>query len=184
MKRHFGLTIVLLFALLGASFALAQTASAPELIISWQANSYNSPGYAGKVLATPESTFRTEITLLDKGRVVDLEPYEIRWFLNGSLLKSGQGIDDLLFKLSPFTNTADLKVVVRNYNKLNIEKSTQIQLASPKIIINSPSEIPLKGAITVRALYYSIPGNDLGGAELIWSLNNGGQTRTIAEDNF
>lgn len=65
--------------------------AAPQLVLSWKANSYVPSGYAGKALPIAGTRISASVILLDGGKAVSLAPYDIHWYAGLNLIATGKG---------------------------------------------------------------------------------------------
>lgn len=167
-------------ALLGAFFSVfaptkAFGQAAPEIVITWQSNNYAPPSYRGKVLPVRKAAVVLSAEVIDGGKFADLSKKELRWFINGVLLRGGFGLKTVTLEV-PATASADqtMKLVILSYKGKNIEKTSTIPLARPEIIIDAPFASGLVGATlnAVRALPFFFNIKTMGELMFEWSANN------------
>ncbi len=131
-------TLVILLQPPFLSTANAQAAGT-ELMVTWQTNSYVSPGYRGKALPTINSKIIAAVTLLDNGKVVPLENKFIQWHLNNSRINGGLGMTQMTFDApSVAPNSVIIRATVTGYNETEVLKTIEIPLSRPEVIIEAP----------------------------------------------
>jgi hypothetical protein len=179
-------SVFILIALLVLPTNAQENLQDPELILTWQTDSLNSSGYIGKSLAGQGSTFTLMLEVLDSTKTANLDEYEVRWYLNGSLISSGLGLTQINLTPSSLVSSMKIKVeIVRYAGAGNVSKSTTIEMAEPKLIISGPAHILAKSTPTFRAFYYFIPrAPGLGDAELFWAIGGGRETSSLIDDNL
>ncbi|MDP3880782.1 MAG: hypothetical protein Q8Q32_01185 [bacterium] len=137
MQRKIALTLLVFLGLLGASFALAQE-SGPQIIISWKAsNSYAPSFFQGKLLPTRSSPVNARVLVLENGQIRNLAQTEIRWYLNGKLIKSGQGLTETQISFDQLANRYnELSLTLRQYKGSDFSKSVALPIHPPKVLLN------------------------------------------------
>lgn len=152
-----------------------QAQTAPQILATWQANSYAPAGYQGKILPTRGSKVDLAVSLIDKGKVADLARREIRWFFNNDLIAGGLGLAKTDFTV-PFLTPAGnqiLKVQIINYLGNNLEKTFSFPVTDPEIVIDAPyadNKISL-GSNLFTGLPYFFNITDISQLEWSWSAN-------------
>jgi len=149
----------------------------PEFMITWKANNYAPPEYLGKILPIKNTAVNASMELIDKGKLVNLSPYKVRWFLNDEPLVSGFGMKNANFIVDPFSNKvfSSLRVEIINYRGQNLEKIINIPNIDPKVAvvrINNES---------FKALPYFLNILTLNQLNFNWSAN-GIETEGVVEN--
>jgi len=153
-----------LFVIWDLSFGfLARAQVAPEVILTWKANSYAPPGYAGKALPINNSPVDVALELLDGGRVANLSNIQIRWDLNGELYRSGAGLKNISF-VADSSKGDPLALVSFNYRGRALDKQISIPLARPEVVITGGPDI-------FKALPYFFNIGSPAQAKFTWSVN-------------
>ncbi|MDP2629485.1 MAG: hypothetical protein Q8P45_02160 [Candidatus Harrisonbacteria bacterium] len=171
--KFLGVFLVVLFSL--PLLGLGQVTAQPELILSWKSNDYIPPLYEGKSFSSRDSLIQAALGLVESDRLVDLSSSEIRWYLDGRLIRSGAGLNTISFN----TNESLLKdyilkaVVYRYKNGGDIEKESIITSRSPEVFIHTPSAGAfLSGSeVIFEALPYNFSSN-IDDLLFTWSAND------------
>lgn len=174
---------IVIFVLVGFSAALlfvsrpvsAQEGPPPEFLVTWQANTYVPPSYAGRALPRNGTPIDFAFELIEGGKLVGLSDYEVRWYLGDELVQSGQGLQGVTFTVPMISSRTEIvRTVVVDYRGMNRENIVRIPIVRPEAIIDLPypqRTIPRGGAF-VRALpyYFSVPNKETLLFE--WRVNN------------
>src|ERR1019366_8452705 len=139
MLKKLSLILALFFTvffLLPNVKANAQTASKPQLAVTWQASeSYVPPGYPGKALPNQISKVSASLSLVVNGRQVDLSGQTIYWYQNGILIGGGQGIRSISFStLGGAPTFITLRAELPSYQGAILIHDIQIPIIQPKAI--------------------------------------------------
>lgn len=173
MKRL--VVAIFLFALAMCSSAYAQT-SAPRFLITWKvAGSYLPSFYPDKAIPTYGSVITASVLLLSpQGNLINLGSQTIYWYLNGTLIGGGQGVQSVSFlplNEPPTINT--LEVDIPNYNGAYLIHSAPIQTTRPVVIIEAPypSSKVAVNSIAVTALPYFFNTTSPSNLSYSWTVN-------------
>lgn len=161
---------------------LAETA--PELLITWSAQNYTPPDYAGKSMPTRGTSVGASVELIENGRLADLSKQEIRWILNNRLHKSGVGLKNVSLIVPELTRDNQiLRVSIVNFRGKDIEKSVILPVVDPEVVINVPyprNKIQ-SGENLFIALAYFFNVANLNDLSFVWSANG---RNTQSEDRI
>ncbi len=136
----YGAFAVVVFGLAhGWATLLARAATPPQIVISWRADTYTPPGYAGKAFPTSNSTIVTSLDIVTNGKSADLSGQPIYWYVNNRLAGSGKGRVSVTFRAPPSApDTLALRVEVPGYPGGAIIKSINIPVVVPESVIEAP----------------------------------------------
>lgn len=81
------------------SFSFAHAAD-PQCIITWKSQNHAPTWFMGKIIPIRQSSVRVTLEAVsqnpaDKGKILDLSNKEVRWYLNGDLVRKGTGMQEL-----------------------------------------------------------------------------------------
>lgn len=170
------LGLVFLFFASGFYFRInAQTNS--QIIITWQAQDFAPAGYQGKILPSPGANIKLSLELVTQNKLQNLSKADILWYLDGKLLDRGQGLKETDFVVSKSAGYSHFVRTVINYNQQAYEGNINMVIASPKIVIKTPSpansSIPLGKNIFIAIPYFF---NATNLQQLIFNWSANGQT--------
>lgn len=139
VKIKLSVVVLLAAAFFGAQFSSGRAQTSPQIIISWRAESYAPPAYAGKILPTANSLITASAEVVDGGKAVDLSDQVIYWYVNGLLVSNKPGVQTITF-IAPARapDAVGLRVHVPNYPGNYILKEVVIPIVSPEAVIESP----------------------------------------------
>lgn len=126
------------------SFAQEQTqerTADPQMILTWQAQSYVPAGFQGKVLPTAKSPIVASVSLIDaaSGRLIDLSEQKIYWYLNGNFFKGDRGLQQVSFRAPDIIPaTTKLRAQLPDFEGSVIVKTAEIPIVSPEAVIEAP----------------------------------------------
>lgn len=164
-------SLLLLFFILSFSFfASAQTV--PEFIISWRAINYVPSNYQGKAMPANSTPIEISFDIVESGKIINLAANEIRWFLDGDLFKSGNGLKSLRFNSK--SQNQQTRIVIANYKGANLEKIFIIPAQTPKLVIDTrlPNANVGLGKYRLEALPYFFNIFSIQELKFDWSSNN------------
>ena len=160
------------YFLLATALAAAQTAS--RALITWQAQSFAPAEYSGKILPSPGANIKLGLEALKENKLQDLSKINIRWYLDGKLLKQGIGLKETNFFANKGASYSHfVRAVIQD--KEEISGTADIVVVSPKVVIKTPfpasASVPLGKNIFQAVPYFF---NVVNPGELIfkWSVNN------------
>ena len=184
LKFLFALFVISILA--NTQPVFAQTNTAPQIILTWQAHSYLPSGYQGKALPPRDSTVDVYLEFLDNDKIMPLDKNFIRYEVNDRFLAAGVGLKKVSFTLNQFTArnyvvTATVKEYrgsdtagdIRGDTK-DIKKSVVINRVDPLVVINAPiarNQIKTNTA-TLTALPYFFKSLNPSDLVFIWKVNN------------
>ena len=136
---------VLLFAicyLLFAIFYFAGAQTAPQFLVSWQADSYVPSWYQGKIFPTNGSKIGVNFELLENGKIVNLSKIKVRWYINDKLIRNesnGLGIKSLSFTTSDYPGyETEVRITLPDYKGNVLDEIIRIPVVSAEATIDSP----------------------------------------------
>ena len=140
----------------------------PEFMITWKANNYAPTDYLGKIIPIKSTAVDVSMELIDKGKLANLSPYEVRWFVDDGLQTAGFGMKNFTFDIASFTgkSAALLRAEVINYRGTNLEKTIAIPIGEPELVIAHPNKNIFK------AFPYFFNTSKIGDLSFTWSINN------------
>lgn len=159
----------------------AQVATA-KFFITWHADTYTSPGYAGKALPTNSSRISASLLVIDGGKAVDLSGQTVYWYINGSFLTGGIGLQTISVQ-APSTGNGFLSIRARLPDYAGgLAKTIQIPVGSPVVVIESPypTDHFFGTSATVHAVPYFFNISEAGALIFSWLVN--GQSPENAEN--
>ncbi|MDP3999445.1 MAG: hypothetical protein Q8P76_02530 [bacterium] len=164
--------LFLIIVLIFGNWSLSEAQTAPEFIISWRAMNYVPSGYQGKALPINSTPIEIGLDIVESGKIVSLTANEIRWFFNGDLLRSGNGLKTI--RLNSKSASQQIRVVVANYKGVNLEKIFIIPAQTPKLVIDTrlPNSNAGLGKYRLEALPYFFNIFSLQELKFDWSANN------------
>ncbi|MEI6296756.1 MAG: hypothetical protein WCO84_03875 [bacterium] len=116
-----------------------------DVDIVWEANTYTTPFYKGKALASPSSTIKiTAIPSIISNQGTALSPANLtyKWKYNYENLLSGIGKQNAEIKTgSPFTDNVISVVVSDNTGSIVAEKTIKIRPENPNIVFYEDKSI-------------------------------------------
>lgn len=129
------------FGIFSLKPAEAQTSSQPLFLITWKASgSYIPSFYQGKALPSYGSRITASLELVSpNGKIFNISPQTIYWYLNGVLLGGGEGVQQMTFP--PFgtpPNSLTLEVELPQYPTGYLAHSIQIPFVNPVAVIDAP----------------------------------------------
>lgn len=175
MKRKSALILLVFASLFLAPLSLAQE-SAPQMIISWQAlDSYAPPFFKGKVLPNQNSAINTRLLVLENGQVQDLSQIEIRWYLNGKLIRSGTGLSETQISFDALASRYNqLSVTLRQYKGDDFEKSVALPIHPPKVTVDASNLLNFKTSeeLSLFAHPFFFSSKEISNLLFSWLINN------------
>lgn len=155
--------------------------AAPQLILSWKANSYVPAGYTGKALPVAGTKISASAILLDGGKVISLTPYNIHWYAGENLIATGKG-RVTAEAVAPATgeDTLELRVNIAKYASGSLDAFVTIPVVHPELPIttNGLTSAKPKGFATKPYFWNIASPADLA---IIWEDN--GDTVTARASN-
>ena len=175
--KNYSLTIKIFFVLscsfsfLIFNYALTSAQTAPRILASWRAINYTPSDFQGKIFPVKNTPVEVGVDLLDQGKLVNLKPYEIRWYLDGALIKSGKGLQTITFAAMRSNNAHSLKVRILDYKNAAPEALLDIPVKTPRAVITSfnPKKQVSVGLNNFQALPYFFNIASLNDLNFTWS---------------
>lgn len=176
-KFFWGLVFLAIFLL----FAARDVGAAPEIWLTWKADSYVPPDFEGKAMPSDGTLVAASFEVVDGEKFVNLSSYEIYWYLNDEFIKGGVGEQQVSFRV-PTRGNHKLRVEVNNYNETTLVKTIEIPTIRPEAVIVAPyPRDNFSGSrIQVRAVPYFFNTADPDRLNVLWTVN--GQKPTSAEN--
>lgn len=148
-------------------FYSAQAQVKPEFMVNWKTNNYAPANYQGKKLPTRNTKVDLSFELVDGGRLASLASNQVRWFVGNKLQKSGLGLKNFSFVVSPIAGDSEsISIVVMNYRGADLRKVMEIPVVNPEVVIISPSPT------NFHALPYFFNINSINQLDFKWLVNN------------
>lgn len=158
---------IVIISITSAFFAFSANA-APIPIITWRAAAYVPPKYTGKALPPPGGQIEARLILIDNGKITDLSPRVVRWYVDGELAASGVGKTSFsFFAPSTGSDSVTLRVSIPDYSGSQLDTFRDIPLVRPEIVIDAarlPELIPL---------FYSFSITDPSSLTVAWDDSDG-----------
>jgi len=154
-----------------------QASSSPVFWATWSANSYSDPYYLGKNLPSNNSTVNVSFELISNGKVVPLGSKEVRWYLDGQLIKKGVGLKEFSFLAGSQFGSQAVRIELQNFNDGNaLVKTILIPISQPEVVLDSPytskNNKVQPGEIILKALPYFFNVTQGGSLVWGWKINN------------
>lgn len=130
----------LVVAALGMFFPFFSYA-APELFITWKADSYVPRGYAGKALGVAGTPIEAKVILIDGIKTVSLAPYSVTWYAGEDRIAGGTGMTSVRTIL-PTTgqDELELRASIGKYNDQPLDAFVTIPVVRPKLLIRKKTD--------------------------------------------
>jgi hypothetical protein len=160
------------------SSAIAQqapvTSTDPQLIMTWQTDSYASPGFRGKKLPAVSGTIVAGVSLLDNGKIVSLKDTLVQWHMNNAFLSGDIGMSKVVItapRISP--NIIEIRATIPDYKGQELLKTIEIPLGSPEVTIEAPFPLGRISTSTVTLKAHPFFFNIKNASQLSfrWSVN-------------
>lgn len=141
IKLTVGIIITVFGFLLVGKLNVNAQSTEPKIMLTWQTLSYTPPEFKGKALPTTNSPIVASVEVFDTstGQLINLSDKEIRWYIDGILIKNSPGEQRLIFrapKVAP--KTTKLRVEVPNLNGFSISEVAEIPTVAPEVVIEAP----------------------------------------------
>lgn len=173
-KQALGVVCIVLFSAVG-NHALAQTATAPQFMVTWQAQNFAPADFAGKLLPIANTPIDVVFNVIENGKIADLTNTEVRWYVNNKIQQSGRGRQTLRFNAPEFSGgDQEVRISIPSYKNRELTKTITIPVTTPQVIIQTPlisNEVP-RGDIRLKALPYFFNVSNLKNLGITWLINN------------
>ena len=148
--------------------------AAPEIVVTWKAASYVPEGYTGKALPVAGTSIDASAILVDGGKVINLAPYDINWYVGEDRVAGGRGISHARIT-APVTgqDSFDLRVNVIKYKDQPLDAFVTMPVTRPRILITHKKNATPQG-LSVAPYFWNIMSPDE--LEVTWSDNEDGIT--------
>ncbi len=157
--------------------ANAQVTSAPQFMVSWQANSSAPSWYRGKIFPTTGSGITVKFELVDSGKIVDLSKTPVRWYVNNNLKlneANALGIKSYSFITNDYTgNDINIRISIPNYNGSVLDNVLTIPIVSPEVVINAPfpGKTIMPGKLNLEAIPFFFNAGSINNLSFSWNAN-------------
>ena len=164
----------------GASFVQAQ---APEMVMTWKAQTNTPPWYQGKAQVVENSTVDVGVELVgtntgEVGKLLDISSREIRWYVDGNLVARGVGKKTLaVYNTKLEGSDIDVRASVEYRDRSDgsvyfVDQYLTIPVRGPEVVFKSlkGDNVLLAGAsfiMKVIPFFFSVPDSDL---QVSWSV--------------
>lgn len=170
-----GLTLV------NQNLSRAQTdSSKPELIIAWQANNFFPSDYPGKAWAAPNALIILSAEAVKDSKILNLSNAVFYWYLDGQLLKTGQGLKKTSFKASKLEGDNHfISLTVKPEEGGVIETALQIPVFAPQLVIENnlrQTSLPANSQVSFSVTPYFFNIASLNDLDFNWQINSQKQT--------
>ena len=170
--RAAALTAALLLCAIVRNNVNAQ-ASSPQIMITWSAQNYAPPTFAGKVLPTAHSPMRAAAEIIANGKLVNLRSYTIYWYLNDQFIDGGRGMSRVSFFSGDAIGPSELRVQIEDYPGGAIQKTVEVPVARPMVVIRTPFSEGLLTRTQFEAVgipfFFNV--NSIGALIFNWNVN-------------
>lgn len=107
--------------------------------MSWHAlESYVPAGYSGKALPGTGTKISASLEVLVNGKPANMSGYQVYWYLNGDLVGSGPGKQNVIFDALNSRQIMPLRVQVPSYPSGGLIKTIYIMGSQPKVVLVAP----------------------------------------------
>jgi hypothetical protein len=161
-------------AVMGVASRAAAQGAPPQLLVTWQADTYVPDGFAGKVMPASDSPITVGVDMIDLGKRVDLGPYKVFWYIDEKFYQGAPGLTRISLSAPHFigANAITVRVVVTDYGG-GPGKTITIPVVVPEAVIQSsaPSLAASAAPFNLRAYPYFFNINNPSELNFAWSLN-------------
>lgn len=149
--------------------------TAPQILFTWQTNTYVPDSFSGKVMPSSDSMITAGIDLISMGKRVDLSSYDISWYIDESFYQGAVGLSRISFSAPHFIgkNNIAVRALIKNYPG-GPGKTITIPVAVPEIVIQSsaPSLSASAAPFNLQAYPYFFNIQNPSQLNYAWSINN------------
>lgn len=152
--------LISIISLIGFIGQIGYAQTAPQFLVSWQANSYVPSWYAGKIFPTKDTAVEISFELLDDGKPANLSKIAIRWYINDKLVKNesdGLGIKYLKFIANDYPGQdTEIRISIPSYKNFGpLDEIITIPIVKPQAVI--VASYPNKEIIAGKSVFEAIP---------------------------
>lgn len=105
-------------------------------VIRWRALTSAPAYFPGKNLVTPLSTVVLTSAVFNKGKAVDISKQNVVWYVNGKLVRSGVGLQEVRLTAPELTKALfEVRVEMPNLGEVN---TVRIPVVAPEVVIRNP----------------------------------------------
>lgn len=157
--------------LTGIAIAFISSAqTAPEFIVSWKAVNYVPSDFQGKIFPTKGSSIIVGFDLLDRNQFANLSRAEIQWNVDGAVVQTGIGTQQIQFQSNNNDNQHIVRIAVRNYGATELNYTSTIPIKKPFVVIDAP--VPNRrlglGSTLFQILPYFFNTNNMQNLQFHW----------------
>lgn len=154
---------------------IANAQLAPELVITWRANTYAPDFFQGKKLPIRGASISLAAQLVDNDRLIDASDKEVRWYADNNLINSGLGLNNFTYVIPQ--NSGDLLSIrsVIIHRGVEVNQFSEIPIADPEAVIDD-SQLP-----QLKPYFYFFNVNSPNDLDLGWEENS--QSITLTAQN-
>lgn len=139
MKRTFQVvTIASVLVAIGYWLSAAQAQTAPQVLLTWQANNFYPADYQGRALATPGTPISVSAEVLRNNKFLDASKANFTWLLDEKLLTSGVGLKEVVFNVNKAPGDSHFVRVSINLNNEVFENAIRVPVAKPTLVLDAP----------------------------------------------
>lgn len=146
-----------------------------QVFITWHANTYIPPEYAGKALPSANSKVQAFAEVVDHGKIVDLSKLTVFWYLNNNFIAGGVGATSASFRAGEaLSDKLSLRAEVQGYKAITLIQTVTIPVVLPSVVINGPypTDQTFESELRLRALPYYFNVTDPLQISLGWKVND------------
>ena len=169
--------LISLISLVGLINIHAQTA--PQFLISWQANSTAPSWYQGKIFPIKDSQVDIGFELIDNGKPADLSKTAIRWYINDKLVKNekdGLGIKYLKFIVADYPGQkTEIRIAIPSYKNFDpLDKIIAVPVVQPEAVISAiyPNKEITAGKSEFEAIPFFFSAQNSNQISYRWFVDN------------
>lgn len=190
MKRKI-LLILILGLLTGSNYFVARAATTAQplsLILTWSASNYYPSNFEGRALPTPGTHVTLTLQGLRNGKVVDLSPYMITWFVDEEKMDFAQGLTEFTTKVGDTdSGNVFVRAEVTVDNETTPTETVGVPVVAPIVVIEAPypnMQIVKNSTINLRATPYFFNTRTLDDYIFYWQVGdvkkNAGSTNVMS----
>jgi hypothetical protein len=171
MRKFFGALILL--SLIFVSNKQAR-ADGPQIFITWSTDGYVPAGYGGKVLPVNGSHLKARVGAFLNGGFLDLSKEEVAWYVNGTPIQDGTGMQAAEFDVSTLTQSSlELKAQLLSLNGGPYSKTINIPIVQPEAVVQfrSPHGNITRDNIFLTALPFFFRVKSASELNFSWQIN-------------